>query len=78
MNKFNKLIKSINSRFGKFNNNELESVLNVLNNNKRLDYVKKLEDFQKFKVKYSIACNSGTSGLHSALAALDLKKVMKL
>ena len=43
MNKFNKLIKSINSRFGKFNNNELENVLNVLNNNKKLDYVKKLE-----------------------------------
>ena len=76
MNKFNKLIKSINSRFGKFNNNELENVLNVLNNNKKLDYVKKLEGLfsKKFKVKYSIACNSGTSGLHSALAALDLKK----
>ena len=37
MNKFNKLIKSINSRFAKFNNTELENVLNVLNNNKRLD-----------------------------------------
>ncbi len=45
MNKFNKLIEFINSRFGKFNNNELENVLNVPNNNKRLDYVKKLKKY---------------------------------
>ena len=54
MNKFNKLIKSINSRFGKFNNNELENVLNVLNNNKKLDYVKKLEGFFQKNLRSNI------------------------
>lgn len=70
-----KKIKRIKNKFGKFNTSELDNVINVLNNSK-IDYVKKLEQhFCKiFNVKYSIACNSGTSGLHSALAALDLKK----
>ena len=68
-------IKKIKTQFGKFNTSEVENVLNVLNNDK-IDYVKKLETLfcKKFKVKYAIACNSGTSGLHSALAALNLKK----
>ena len=62
--------------YGKFNNSELDSVLNVLDSNNNTDYNKKLEDLfcKTFKVKYAISCNSGTSGLHSALAALNLKK----
>ncbi|MDC0851298.1 DegT/DnrJ/EryC1/StrS aminotransferase family protein [Candidatus Pelagibacter sp.] len=71
-------IKSIKKFDGKFNNSELEFVLNVLENSKAkdIDYVKKLESLfcKKFKVKYAIACNSGTSGLHAALFSLDIKK----
>ena len=75
MIKYLNKIKKIKNQFSKFNNSEVENVLNVLNNDS-IDYVKKLENLfsEKFKVKYSIACNSGTSGLHSALAALNLKK----
>jgi perosamine synthetase len=67
-------IKNIKDKFAKFNGNEIDNVLDVLNN-ENIDYVKKLETLfcKKFKVKYAIACNSGTSGLHSALAALNLK-----
>ena len=75
MKKYSQKIKRIKNQFGKFNNSELENVLNVLNNDK-IDYVKKLESLfsKKFKTKYSIACNSGTSGLHAALASLDLRR----
>ena len=68
-------IRKIKNQFGKFNSSEVENVLNVLNNDK-IDYVKKLENLfcKKFKIKYSIACNSGTSALHSSLAALELPK----
>ena len=68
-------IKKIKNKFGKFNHSEIDNVLNVLDNS-NTDYVKKLELLfcKIFKVKYAIACNSGTSGLHSALAALNLKK----
>ncbi len=68
-------IKKIKNKFGKFNHSEIDNVLNVLDNS-NTDYVKKLESLfcKIFKVKYAIACNSGTSGLHSALAALNLKK----
>ena len=73
-----KKIKSIKKFEGKFNNLELEYVLNVLENSKKkdIDYVKKLENLfcKKFNVKYAIACNSGTSGLHAALYSLNLKK----
>jgi len=71
-------LKRIKKNDGKFNTNEVYYVLNVLENskNKNIDYVKKLEEkFCKvYKVKYAIACNSGTSGLHSALFSLSLKK----
>ena len=75
MKSYNKKIKNIKDKFAKFNGSEIDNVLNVLNN-KNIDYVKKLEMLfcKKFNVKYAIACNSGTSGLHSALAALNLKK----
>ena len=45
-------------------------------NNDKIDYVKRLENLfcKKFKIKYSIACNSGTSALHSSLAALELPR----
>tara|TARA_B100000131_G_C18083727_1_gene599248 strand:+ start:252 stop:1493 length:1242 start_codon:yes stop_codon:yes gene_type:complete len=73
-----KKIKSIKKFEGKFNNLELDYVLNVLENSKKkdIDYVKKLENLfcKKFNVKYAIACNSGTSGLHAALYSLNLKK----
>ena len=76
MNTYLKKIKNIKNIYGKFNNSELDSVLNVLDSNNNTDYNKKLEDLfcKTFKVKYAISCNSGTSGLHSALAALNLKK----
>ena len=76
MNTYLKKIKKIKNIYGKFNNSELDSVLNVLDSNNNTDYNKKLEDLfcKTFKVKYAISCNSGTSGLHSALAALNLKK----
>jgi len=75
MKPYVKKIENIKHKFSKFNGSEIDNVLNVLNN-ENIDYVKKLETLfcKKFGVKYSIACNSGTSGLHSALSALNLKK----
>ena len=72
---FNKFEKDIKARNSKFPKNELKYVMNVLANKKN-NYVARLErKFCKiFGYKYSIACNSGTSGLHSSLASLDLKK----
>ncbi len=72
---YKKKINSIKNKYGKFNSNELNYVLNVIDDKtKNIDYVKKLEDefCKKFKVKYSIACNSGTSGLHASLAAIGI------
>ena len=76
MNRYLQKIKRIKNRYGKFNNSELDNVLNVLDADSDIDYIKKLENLfcKTFGVKYAIACNSGTSGLHSALAALNLKK----
>lgn len=75
MKYYSQKIKKIKNQFGKFNNSEVENVLKVLNNDK-IDYVKKVEEYfcKKYKVKYAIACNSGTSGLHAALYSLNLKK----
>jgi len=41
-------------------------------------YVKKFEnEISKFlKIKYAASCNSGTSALHLALMAINLKKMM--
>ena len=76
MNHYRQKIKRIKNLYGKFNNSELENVLNVLDADSNIDYIKKLENLfcKTFGVKYAIACNSGTSGLHSALASLSLKK----
>lgn len=71
-----KKIKSIKDTSSKYPNNELNYVLDVLDSNKKkTNYVYELEKrFSKlFKVKYAIACNSGTSGLHACLAVLNLK-----
>jgi dTDP-4-amino-4,6-dideoxygalactose transaminase len=40
------------------------------------NYLKRLEKYSKnfFKVKYSLACNSGTSAIFLALKAIDVKK----
>lgn len=69
-------IKKIKNKFSKFNNKEIDHVLQALNSENKIDFVSKLEkSFSKlYKVKYSIACNSGTSGLHAALFSLNLKE----
>jgi len=74
--KYSNIINNIKNKYSKFGNNELDYVLSVLDTNNTMDFVAKLEkEFSTvFGAKYAIACNSGTSGLHSALAALDLKK----
>jgi perosamine synthetase len=76
MNYYLKKIKKIKHKYGKFNNSELDNVLNVLDSDNNVDYVKKLEKLfcKTLKVKYAIACNSGTSGLHAALAVLNLQR----
>ena len=73
-NYINKL-ESIKNKKSKFPHKEIDYVLDVLDNS-GINYINKLEKkFSKiFKRKYSIACNSGTSGLHASLAALDLKR----
>ncbi len=76
INKINKKINSIKKKESKFPNNEIEYVLDVLDTeNKKKAYVYELEKkiSKLFNVKYAIACNSGTSGLHACVAALNLK-----
>ena len=73
---YNNIIKSIYKPISKFPNNELKYVMDVLDSNHtKNNYIELLEKkFCKiFNVKYAIACNSGTSGLHASLAALNLK-----
>ena len=74
MNKYITKLKSIKQKNGKYSHKELDHVLDVLDNSD-INYIDKLEKkFSNiFDMKYSIACNSGTSALHSSLAALDLK-----
>lgn len=76
-NKLIKKINNINFEFNKYSLYEIENILNVLDDKtKTIDYVSLLEkEFaKKFKIKYTIACNSGTSALHSAIASLELNK----
>ncbi len=60
---------------GKYNGNEAEYVLQALDsdniNNKKNPWTYRLESefCKRMGVQYAIACNSGTSGLHSALIA---------
>lgn len=68
-----------NNPFGKFNGNEAEYALRALDSetpeNKSFPWVQKLEEkFSKeIGSKYSIAVNSGTSGLHAALFAAGVE-----
>ena len=61
--------------YGKYNGKEMEYVLQVLDSdnpvNKEKPWTQRFEEeFCKVMgVKYAIACNSGTSGLHAALVA---------
>lgn len=67
----------LNQNNSKFKLNELRNIIECLDyKNSKKDFVNLLElKFCKiFKTKYAIACNSGTSALHAAVAALDLKK----
>ncbi len=74
MKNYTNKLKSIKNENAKFPNKEIEYVLDVLDNS-GINYIDKLEKkFSAiFKRKYSIACNSGTSGLHASLAALGIK-----
>ena len=74
MKKYTSKINKVKNQFSKFPNKEIDYVLDVLSNS-GIDYINKLESHFKnlFNKKYNIACNSGTSGLHASLAALDLK-----
>ena len=64
--------------FGKYSGREKEYVLQMLDSdnpiNREKSWTQRLEEAfsQKMKVKYAIACNSGTSGLHAALVACGI------
>ena len=63
--------------FGKFNGNEQKYVLEALDSNvvSEKSFNQRFEEAfsKKFGCKYSIACNSGTSGLHAAVYAAGVK-----
>lgn len=65
----------VTNPYGKYNGKEAEYVLRALDSdnaeNKEKPWVERLEEeFSRvFGVKYAIACNSGTSGLHAAMVA---------
>lgn len=61
----------------KFKLNEIKNVIDCLDyKNTQKNFINLLEKSfcKKFNVKYAIACNSGTSALHAALASLNLDK----
>ena len=72
-------IDKINNPYNKYNNNELDYILDVLDsenvNRKTNPYVNRFEDkfANIFQSKYAIAHNSGTSTLHSCLIAANIK-----
>lgn len=63
------------NKFGKYNGNEYKYVLEALDSenikNKEYPWPQRFEEkfCEKMGVKYAIACNSGTSGLHAAIFA---------
>ena len=67
-------------KFGKYNGDEIKYVKKFFNTenkkDKSIDWVKNFENsFKKITPhKYAIAINSGTSGLHTALKAIGIKK----
>jgi perosamine synthetase len=74
------IINNIKKSDGKFNGNEIEYVLRVLDTenpeNKSYPWVQKFEEAfaSKMNAKYAIAVNSGTSGLHAALFAAGIQE----
>ena len=77
---YEKIIKSIKSKKGKFNGKELDYVLKALDSenseHKEIDWLLNFEESFAKTVgsKYSIAVNSGTSGLHAALFAAGISE----
>lgn len=80
MKDFNKLIKNIKNPFGKFNGNELNYILQVLDSEseetKKISWVQRFEESftKKLEVNYAVAVNTATSGLHAALFAAGVKE----
>jgi perosamine synthetase len=64
------------NEFGKFNGNEQKYVTEALDSNlkSKVAFPQRLEEAvaKKLGVKYAIACNSGTSGLHMAMVACGI------
>ena len=73
------MIDPTKNPYGKYNGKEMEYVLQALDSdnpvNKEKPWTQRLEELfcKVMGVKYSIACNSGTSGLHAALVAAGVE-----
>tara|TARA_B110000008_G_scaffold276086_1_gene314753 strand:+ start:814 stop:2013 length:1200 start_codon:yes stop_codon:yes gene_type:complete len=68
---------SINDKYGKYNGKELEYLSSFLDSESKktkIPWVQRFEETvaKKLGAKYAIACNSGTSGLHMAMAACGI------
>ena len=68
---------SINSKFGKFNGKELQYISEYLDSesmHNEKSWTQRFEEAvsEKLGIKYAIACNSGTSGLHMAMFAAGI------
>ena len=69
---------SIDDKHGKFNGKELEYISSYLDSegdSNEKPWVQRLEESVSNSVgsKYAVACNSGTSGLHMAMYACDIR-----
>ena len=75
-----KLIDNVNNKYGKYNGNEIKYILQALDSEsdetKKISWVQRFEESfaEKMGVKYAIAVNTATSGLHAALFAAGVKK----
>ena len=73
------MIDLTKSLYGKYNGKEMEYVLQALDSdnptNKEKPWTQRLEGAfcDVMDVKYAVACNSGTSGLHAALVAAGVR-----
>ncbi len=67
-----------NNPYGKYNGNEIKYILEALDseNKPKVPFNQKFEEAfsKKFGNRYSIACNSGTSGLHAACYAVGVSQ----
>ena len=68
---------SINDPNGKFNGKELEYLSSFLDTEGEVNKIPWVQQFEetvakKLGVKYAVACNSGTSGLHMAMVACGI------